>query len=119
MEQLHENPFDLDQTLALVYHLLNDFSDEIPAEVVRGEQSGKIFKIQTNWFQGVVHLLYIVTEHIESRGDTVPNEISALMAYLTSQNFKGQEKNKPEDVIRANLSLKISLEIINHYKNSI
>lgn len=116
-ELTREEPLcSLGETLELVRHLLEDFSEEIPAQIARGAPDGKLLKIQTNWFQVVVDVLQVVQEHIEFRGGTVPTEITSLLTYLTSQELKGQERNKPEDISRANNVLELSRKLLNEFK---
>lgn len=111
-----EPSLSLDETLELVRHTLEDFSEEIPAQIVRSTPEGKLLKIQTNWFQVVVDVLQLVQEHIEFRGGIVPSEITSLSTYLTSQEFKGQERNKYEDIGRANTVLELSRKILSGFK---
>jgi|GEM_PF-2379467 hypothetical protein len=117
VEATREEPLlDLDRTIELVRHIREDYSEEIPAQIVRGTPGGILLKIQGGWFQSVVDVLQIVQQHIEFRGSIVPTEITDLLNYLTSQEFKGKERNNPEDISRANIVLELCRQILSGFK---
>ncbi len=107
-----EPSVDLNSTLEIVRCFLEEHSEVIPKQIVHGMIDGKIYKIQTNWFAGVVDVLEFVQEHIQFSGGMVPVEITTLLTYLTSQEFKRRERNKAEDIIRANIALELSRRIL-------
>ncbi len=46
-------------------HLRDDFSDEIPNEIIHSTSLNKAFKVRVGWFQGVTATLEAALEQID------------------------------------------------------
>ena len=115
--ETRETPLrDIDQTLELVRHMLEDYNEEIPSQMVCEMPNGVLLKCQKNWFQGVVDVLQIVQQHQEYRGQISHPDITSFLARYTSRGFHDQERTTVEDIKQANSVLEVSRTILNEMK---
>ena len=83
-------------------NLLNDYSNEIPENLINGSFKIKNFKVRTNWFSGVLNT-------IEDSEQLLPESFK-LELYDFIKSFK--EKRKDSDEIRTN---KEEIDIVDNF----
>ena len=57
------NPFDVSGIQRALRHLLEDFSDEVPSEMIFGQtlnKEGRDYKVRKNWFATIANLFYLL-----------------------------------------------------------
>ena len=85
-------------TLEHLKRLKEDFSDEIPGEVLHGNGESKV---RRNWWHGVVGDL----GYLKSKGQIsseLEGEVQDFLNYYTSEDFHEQSLTTGEDITRAN-----------------
>lgn len=89
--------------------LRDQFSDEIPNEILDGRIGGN-FKVRRNWWQGLVQDLELgVMKGVIS--EELKPDVEQFIDYYTSDEFKHQLLTKKEDIQRANDLLEKILNI--------
>lgn len=112
-EIIRETPnYNLHQTLEKVRHLLEDFSEETPKQLIYGQPEGHLIKCQRTWFQLVVNTLYVVEQHQKYRGETVHPDITNFRKFYESEEFHNQERTTKKDIDQANAVLELSKKIL-------
>lgn len=81
-------------------HLRDDWSDEIPDEIIHSTSPNKAFKVRVGWFQGVTATLEAALEQIDD--PALEAEVTRFVNYYTSDVFKAQELTKASDIFAAN-----------------
>ncbi len=108
MEENVETPKDIRQmsTTEFLQHVKEDFSDEIPSKIMRGEGE---FKVRKGWF-------FYVTSGLQeaSAKHLVPpeleEEVKAFVKHYTSDKFHTQALVTREDIDKGNKILDEFLE---------
>ena len=100
-ERAPHNPF------IHIRRLRDDYSDEIPKEIIRGPVLGpeeKRFKVRINWWQGLLaDLGYLQTNGLIPT--ELIDEVTEFIYYFASDmdnHIKEQERTSAEDIARAN-----------------
>ncbi len=82
--------------------LRDEFSDEIPEEILSGVSPQKNFKVRRNWWQGVVGTLANALERGKITNPEVQEEVKGFLEHYTSEKFHEQPLTTAEDIKRAN-----------------
>lgn len=92
--------------------LLDDWSDEVPDEVIRGYDENKNFKVRKNWFMAVVGQLELAAIDFLDNNKDLALDIKSFSIECTSKEFHESKKTPLEYVHRANDLLKRTLEYL-------
>lgn len=98
---------------SLLEHLVwlrNEFSDEIPDEIVHSTDKDNKYKVRRSWFTGVV----AAAEEALRKGEIKTSEgklaVEQLSERFTSEEFIQKAKTEKEDIEKANELIDIILE---------
>lgn len=89
-------------TMEHLRQLHDDFSDEIPGQVLHGQ--GR-FKVRRNWWQGVIGDLDRLMSHGQIP-EELKGEVDEFMTHYTSEEFHSQPLTTQEDLGRVNTLLR-------------
>ena len=90
--------------------LRDEYSDDIPQEIVHSNSLNNKFKVRGSWFQGVIAIL---ENGITEGGITDPVVIQRVergINRFTTRKFGEEDPTKPRDIKYANLLIKLVLE---------
>jgi hypothetical protein len=89
-----------------INNLLDNFSEEIPVEMIDGSQEQRNYKVRTNWFTGIIHILeYAITRGI--LGTEFLPEIEQFIKNFKSRRIEPSEiKTTSEEIDTGNNLLK-------------
>lgn len=85
-------------TLERLRWLRDDFSDEIPSEVMSGHGN---FKVRRNWWQGVVGYLWLGVRDASFDSKFLP-DVERFLSDYTSDEFHRKPLTTEADIARAN-----------------
>ncbi len=108
------SPQELSQErLKLKQHLVwlkNDYSDEIPEEVIHSNNPSNKFKVRKNWFVELNAALWMAVDYwkfIKKEEATV--EIQKFLTYITSEEFGRKPLTEARDIEWANRVIDIAV----------
>ena len=81
-------------------HLRDDYSDEIPDEIIHSTSPNNAFKVRRGWFQGVTANLEAALK--ETDDPVLEAEVKWFVNHYTSDVFKAQGRTKNTDIFAAN-----------------
>lgn len=84
--------------LEILRQLHDDFSDEIPIEILEGKGD---FKVRRNWWQQVVLSLQFLGSQVKMPLE-LWEEVDDFVGHYTSDAFKGPPLTTEEDIGKAN-----------------
>jgi hypothetical protein len=89
------------ETVEHLRWLHEEFSDEIPKEILSGHSPNRAYKVRGNWWAGVIADLDEM-RHEEQIPLELSEEIDAFIAHYTSDEFHYQPLTLKDDIDRAN-----------------
>ncbi len=102
----------IEKALEDLVTLFEDWSDEVPKEILRGRGE---YKVRVNWWSTVTAWLYVIKEKelIEEKGLTT--RIEGFLGTYSGRDYwkKGRKRTTKEDIAIANSVLK---DVIAHLK---
>ena len=83
-------------------HFKNDFSNEIPKEIIHGDKKENLFfKVRKNWFQRIVLWLGMLEKSNIIRDENILQRARNFIKEYTSTKFVKQERVAKEDIQKA------------------
>jgi len=89
--------------------LRDEFSDEIPAEIIHSDALNNRFKVRVGWFQGVVATAWNLLSEGQISGNRQQAAAQRLVDKFTSQEFVDQDLTTRRDITVANRLIDIIL----------
>ncbi|MFH1537015.1 MAG: hypothetical protein ABID45_03445 [Patescibacteria group bacterium] len=105
--------FTLRETIDFLYSLKNEYPEERPNEILRGEPAeGNISKWQGNWTSSIVLWVEVAKSHLIKQKQSVPEEIDQYLTYYKAREFSDGEPTLQNDIDRGNSILDLCITLL-------
>ena len=103
-----ENPESFDY-VKMLNHLRNEYSDEIPNEIINSTSDNPLYKVRKAWFDNIIRVIHEMAMDYYFMDDTT--ELDKFTSYYTSGEFQAR-LTTAEDISRGNEVLDYLLSVV-------
>ncbi|MDD5749615.1 MAG: hypothetical protein PHO91_02395 [Patescibacteria group bacterium] len=85
----------------LFFTLKNDYSNEIPEEIIHSTHQNNVFKVRKGgWFQSLIlGLSFFMEDHLpDGKEDALKKEVKDFIKYYGAKEFGELPRTRPEDI---------------------
>jgi len=102
------------ETVKRLKSLRDDFSDDIPDEILHSNDEDNKYKVRGSWFQGVIADTEGLLSYASKDAPEL-EEIKEIMNYFTdSEEFRGKMSSRTErsDIDKGNRLIELALKVV-------
>jgi hypothetical protein len=101
--------FESPNYLEMLTHLRNDYSDEIPNEIINSTSENPLYKVRRAWFDNIIRVIHEMAMGYYFMDDTT--ELDKFSSYFTSPEFQVRSTTA-DDIARGNEVLDYLISVV-------